>query len=185
MKKTLFSLGEIMPSSIYKNNKEIYLLKNREKGNIKNKNFFVNKKENKSRKKIKEDNKINNLSKTPIKLKGKTKINKLVNSFNECNKNNNNILSSSTNGKQILLLDYFLKNNAKNIKNNSFLINCNKDEIKNLNKVVKCLLPMKKYSNAKFQNTRYFNRNSNNINQVKKKLDIKKNGNKIIIKNYK
>ena len=89
-------------------------------------------------------------------------------------------MCSSVNGKQILLLKFFLKNNNKSIKNNSFLINCNKDEIKNLNKVAKSLLPMKKNNNTKFQNTRYFNRNSKNIKQIKEKFDIKKNGNKII-----
>ena len=77
MKKTLFSLEEIIPSSIYKNNKEINLLKNKEKGNTKTKSFLVNKKESESRKKLKEDSKINNISKTPMKLSGKTKINKL------------------------------------------------------------------------------------------------------------
>ena len=53
-----------------------------------------------------------------------------MNSYNECNKdcnnNNNNILSLSTNGKQMLLLEYFLQSNNKSVKPNTFLFGSNK-----------------------------------------------------------
>ena len=189
MKKTLFSLEEIMPSNIYKNTKESSVVKNREKENTKVKSVAKLKKANKSNKKnLHQNNKQIDYSKTPVKIVGKVKINKYINNFNECNKNsNNNVLSFSTNGKQMLLLEYFLQNNNKNVKTNIFLIGSKKDDLKNLNKVTKSLLPMKrKIYNSKLQNTRYFNNNSknnkNNINKNKEKSDIKKNGNKIINK---
>ena len=74
-------------------------------------------------------------------------------------------------------MEFFLKNNNKDVKHNTILINNNK--IKNLNKVAKSLLPMKKNNKNKLKNTRYFNRNSNTINQLEK-MEINKNVNKII-----
>ena len=44
----------------------------------------------------------------------------------------------------MLLLEYFLQNNNKNVKTNIFLIGSKKDDLKNLNKVTKSLLPMKR-----------------------------------------
>ena len=193
MKKTLFSLEEIMPSNIYKNTS----LKNKEKENIKFKSVIKSKKVNKSKQKnLQQNNKQIGYSKTPVKILGKVKINKFINNFNENNKNNN-ILSVSTNGKQMLLLEYFLQNNNnnnnKNVKTNIILIGSKKEEIKNMNKVTKSLFPIKKQiNNAKFQNTRYLNKNVknyksniNNINRQKEKQDIKKNSNKFINKKEK
>ena len=188
MKKTLVSLEEIMPSNIYKNTRENNILKNKDKKNKKVKSVAKLKQANKSNKvNLQQNNKQFDYSKTPVKIVGKVKINKFINNFNECNKNNynNNVLSLSTNGKQMLLLEYFLQNNNKNVKNNIFLIGSKKDDLKNMNKVTKSLLPMKRQIyNSKLQNTRYFNNNStnykNNINRQKEKNDIKKNGNKII-----
>ena len=192
MKKTLFSLEEIMPSNIYKNTKESNLIKNKERENNKLKSVVRLKKKNKSNQKnLYQTNKPVDYSKTPVKIVGKGKINKFMNNFNECNKNNNtNFLSVSTNGKQMLLLEYFLQNNNKNVKTNLFLIGAKKEEFKNLNKVTKSLFPLKKQiNNSKFQNTRYFNNNSKNynskINRQKEKNNIKKNNNQIINKKEK
>ena len=180
MKKSLFSLGEIIPSNNNKNRKGMNIAKTKEKENKKIQQFYINKNKKKSiQKQLKQDINLNYNSKTPIKISGKTKLNNLKYCVNECNKNNNNnnILSSSTNGKQIFLLEFFLKNNNKDVKHNTILINNNK--IKNLNKVAKSLLPMKKNNKNKLKNTRYFNRNSNTINQLEK-MEINKNVNKII-----
>ena len=193
MKKPLFSVEEIMPSNIYKNNKEFTLLKFKEKENKKVKSVVKKNIDKKSKQKVlKLMNKNNDFSKTPVKYLGKTKINKFLNSYNECNKdssnnNNNNTLSLSTNGKQMLLLEFFLKTCNKGVKTNTFLLGSNKEDYnKNLNKVTKSLFPLKKQFNSqKFENTRYFNRNSHNlknINKQKEKNEIKKNGNKIINK---
>ena len=123
-------------------------------------------------------------SKTPVKIMGKLKLHKFANSFNECKKNNNsnNVLCFSTNGKQMLLLEYFLQNNKRNVKTNIYLIGSKKEEMKNLNKVTKSLFPMKRrLFNSKQQNTRYFNNNNNqknfknNFNKQKENITIKKN----------
>ena len=179
-----------MPSNIYKNNKEITLLKYKEKENQRVKSVAKNNKNQKSKQKfLKQANKNNDFSKTPVKLFGKTKINKFLISNNECNKDNNNTLSLSKNGNQTLLLELFLKSNNKSVKPNNFLLGSNKEEYKNFNKVAKSLFPIKKQlNNQKFENTRYFNRNSHNlknINQIKEKNDIKKSVNKIINKKEK
>ena len=194
MKKHLFSLEEIMPSNIYKNNKEFTIIKYKEKENKRVKSVVKNNIDKKSKPKVlKQTNKNNDYSKTPVKFIGKTKLNKFMNSYNECNKdssnNNNNILSLSTNGKQMLLLEYFLQSNNKSVKPNTFLFGPNKEEYKNLNKVTKSLFPLKKpINNQKLQNTRYFNsnyKNLKNVNHQKEKNDIKKSINKPIIKKEK
>ena len=194
MKKHLFSLEEIMPSNIYKNNKEFTIIKYKEKENKRVKSVVKNNMDKKSKPKVlKQTNKNNDYSKTPVKFIGKTKLNKFMNSYNECNKdssnNNNNILSLSTNGKQMLLLEYFLQSNNKSVKPNTFLFGPNKEEYKNLNKVTKSLFPLKKpINNQKLQNTRYFNsnyKNLKNVNHQKEKNDIKKSINKPIIKKEK
>ena len=194
MKKHLFSLEEIMPSNIYKNNKEFTMVKYKEKENKRVKSVVKNNIDKKSKPKVlKQTNKNNDYSKTPVKFIGKTKLNKFMNSYNECNKdssnNNNNILSLSTNGKQMLLLEYFLQSNNKSVKPNTFLFGPNKEEYKNLNKVTKSLFPLKKsINNQKLQNTRYFNsnyKNLKNVNHQKEKNDIKKSINKPIIKKEK
>ena len=191
MKKHLFSLEEIMPSNIYKNNKEFTIIKYKEKENKRVKSVVKNNIDKKSKPKVlKQTNKNNDYSKTPVKFIGKTKLNKFMNSYNECNKdnsnNNNNILSLSTNGKQMLLLEYFLQSNNKSVKPNTFLFGPNKEEYKNLNKVTKSLFPLKKpINNQKLQNTRYFNsnyKNLKNVNHQKEKNDIKKSINKHNIK---
>ena len=180
-----------MPSNIYKNNKEITLLKYKEKENQRVKSVAKNNKNQKSKQKfLKQANKNNDFSKTPVKLFGKTKINKFLISNNECNKdNNNNTLSLSKNGNQTLLLELFLKSNNKSVKPNNFLLGSNKGGCGDFNKVAKSLFPIKKQlNNQKFENTRYFNRNSHNlknINQIKEKNDIKKSVNKIINKKEK
>ena len=189
MKKTLFSLEEIMPSNIYKNTRESNIYKNKER-NRKNFKSVVKLKKDKIFKQANSQQKIksNDLTKTPLKFVGKMKINKIINNINECNKNNINTLSLSTNGKQILLLDYFLHNNHKGVNKSIYLIGSNKEEIKNLNKVTKSLFPLKKQiNNPKFQNNRYINKNSNDfkiINRPKDKTDIKKNENKINSKKW-
>ena len=194
MKKHLFSLEEIMPSNIYKNNKEFTIIKYKEKENKRVKSVVKNNIDKKSKPKVlKQTNKNNDYSKTPVKFIGKTKLNKFMNSYNECNKdssnNNNNILSLSTNGKQMLLLEYFLQSNNKSVKPNTFLFGPNKEEYKNLNKVTKSLFPLKKpINNQKLQNTRYFNsnyKNLKNVNHQKEKNDIIKSINKPIIKKEK
>ena len=189
MKKTLFSLEEIMPSNIYKNTRESNIYKNKER-NRKNFKSVVKLKKDKIFKQANSQQKIksNDLTKTPLKFVGKMKINKIINNINECNKNNINTLSLSTNGKQILLLDYFLHNNHKGVNKSIYLIGSNKEEIKNLNKVTKSLFPLKKQiNNPKFQNNRYINKNSKDfkiINRPKDKTDIKKNENKINSKKW-
>ena len=185
MKKTLFSLEEIMPSNVYKGTKESTIFKNKDKEIKKGKSVArINKNKMSKQKHPQQNNKKMNFSKTPIKIIGKTKINKFINSLNECNKNNNNNVTSSTsNGKQMLLLEYFLQNNNRSVKQNLFLNGSNKEEIKNHNKVTKSLLPMKKqFNNPKFQNNRYINKNAKNMkinNKVKEKNNIKKNVGKI------
>ena len=192
MRKNLFSLEEIMPSNIYKNAKDYNAFKNKEK--LKQKSMSVSKikKTNKSKiNNIQQNNRQFDYSKTPVKIMGKLKLHKFANSFNECKKNNNsnNVLCFSTNGKQMLLLEYFLQNNKRNVKTNIYLIGSKKEEMKNLNKVTKSLFPMKRHLfNSKQQNTRYFNNNNNqknfknNFNKQKENITIKKNGNKIINK---
>ena len=195
MRKNLFSLEEIMPSNIYKNAKDYNAFKNKEK--LKQKSMSVSKikKTNKSKiNNIQQNNRQIDYSKTPVKIMGKLKLHKFANSFNECKKNNNsnNVLCFSTNGKQMLLLEYFLQNNKRNVKTNIYLIGSKKEEMKNLNKVTKSLFPMKRHLfNSKQQNTRYFNNNNNqknfknNFNKQKENITIKKNGNKIFNKKEK
>ena len=191
MKKTLFSLEEIMPSNIYKGTKESTILKNKDKDIKKEKSAArINKNKSAKKKHLLQNNLKFDFSKTPIKIVGKTKINKFINGLNECNKNsNNNAVSSTSNGKQMLLLEYFLQNNNRNVKQNLFLIGSNKEELKNHNKVTKSLLPMKKQlNNPKLQNNRYINKNAKNmknINRTKEKNNIKKNVGKIVNKKEK
>ena len=160
MKKTLFSLEEIMPSNIYKNNKDNNLQKNKDRENKRSSSIIrIKKKQNKSKQKnLQYNNKPFDFSKTPVKIIGKVKINNNINNFNECSKNNNNIFPLQANGKQMLLLEYFLQNNNKNVKTNIFLINSKKDENKTINKVTRSLFPKtKNINNTLLQNTRYFN----------------------------
>ena len=190
MKKNLFSLEEVMPSNIYKTTKDYNVFKNRGKDKQKVLSVAKLKKTNKSKiNNLPKNNRQIDYSKTPVKIIGKVKINKFSNNFNECNKNNNNnnVLSFSTNGKQMLLLEYFLQNNNRNIKTNIYLIGSKKEEMKNLNKVTKSLFPIKRHIfNSKQHNTRYFNNNNtnqkiikNNFNKQRENIAIKKNGNKI------
>ena len=190
MKKNLFSLEEVMLSNIYKTTKDYNVFKNRGKDKQKVLSVAKLKKTNKSKiNNLPKNNRQIDYSKTPVKIIGKVKINKFSNNFNECNKNNNNnnVLSFSTNGKQMLLLEYFLQNNNRNIKTNIYLIGSKKEEMKNLNKVTKSLFPIKRHIfNSKQHNTRYFNNNNtnqkiikNNFNKQRENIAIKKNGNKI------
>jgi hypothetical protein len=69
MKKTLFSLEEIMPSNIYKNTKESNIIKNKEKENTKVKSVARLRKTNKSNKKnLQQNNKKIDYSKHQLKL---------------------------------------------------------------------------------------------------------------------
>ena len=75
MKKSLFSLGEIIPSNNNKNRKGMNIAKTKEKENKKIQQFYINKNKKKSiQKQLKQDINLNYNSKTPIKISGKTKL---------------------------------------------------------------------------------------------------------------
>ena len=179
--KKFFPLNEIVSTNNNKINKGINIIKNKENNKIKSPFPLTKNKNNEII--IKNNNKVKESHKTPIKRKDGITINKILDNNNECNKaNNNSTIITSKNKQQLFLVSCLLANNKNNgdkiqnnIKTNKILSTLkNKEYKKYLNKIQKNLLPVKKPnrdSKKNSQKNKPFTRNSNDVNDIKIKKE--------------
>ena len=142
--KKFFPLNEIVSTNNNKINKGINIIKNKENNKIKSPFPLTKNKNNEII--IKNNNKVKESHKTPIKRKDGITINKIFDNNNECNKaNNNSTIITSKNKQQLFLVSCLLANNKNNgdkiqnnIKTNKILSTLkNKEYKKYLNKIQK------------------------------------------------
>ena len=183
--KKIFPLNESISSSLNKKNKELMIIKNKdkEKENKKLKSPIPIRRYKKSETKYMKIIKKNNC-RTPLKDKKKDKIiiSQNLDNNNECTNINNNSTVVTSKDKHFLV-KCLLGNNKNNIDqcqiiklNNIFsLKKKSKENLKGFdNKVKSYLLPTKKQSLKKKTNKRYFKKNLNIINnsqQIEKNDD--------------